>query len=113
MNVFDVVNHNQLPVIKGFGIEVDKKFIKVLARKLDTPTIQYKNATIKPKNGYWNPVNMKFLLTEISKTGVEWGILNADIGIKHEWILQLCDKVSGSLYYINPFVFIPNIRRVF
>lgn len=80
MNVFDVVNQNESPVTEGFGIDVGREFIKVPARQLGAPTIQHKNTTVKPKNGVWNPVNIEFLLTEISNAGVEWGILNADIG---------------------------------
>ncbi|XP_055305199.1 protein argonaute-2-like [Sitodiplosis mosellana] len=94
MDVFNVVNHNNSQAIKNFGVDVGKEFIQVPARKLEAPTIQYKNTTVKPKNGVWNPVNMEFLMSEpTSKTGLEWGILNADNWTERRAILELCDKL--------------------
>lgn len=94
MDVFGQVNHNNSKIIQGFGINVDSKFIEVPARKLLAPTIQYKNCTITPKNGVWNPVQMEFLITEPAPaSGVEWGVLNTDRYTDRGQIIQMFNKV--------------------
>lgn len=103
MDVTSQVKHNESATIQGFGIEVQDKFIEIgstdsigSARKLDPPTLQYKNSTIVPTNGEWNPPNMKFLMTQPApKSGVQWGLLNADWSTNRGAIIHMFKKVCS------------------
>lgn len=96
MDLLNKINHNSSNAINGFGISVGNQFIDVTARLLDPPTIQYKNAKIiQPRDGVWNMMNAKFLLTgHQSTTEFKWGILNADSNTDDLAIRKLCEMVS-------------------
>lgn len=48
------INHNQSPIIRGFGLQLDMNFAKVQGRCLEAPKIQYAgNRLVEVKNGVW------------------------------------------------------------
>ena len=54
LNTMTQLNHNSDPVCRDFGITVDRNPIKVNARVLPTPTIEYSNNNkAKPSGGSW------------------------------------------------------------
>lgn len=72
MNLLNQIRHNNSSTIRGFGLEVDPNFIKVQARQLDAPGIQYRNSVVRPNRGVWRSENVQFLLPE---TATAWSIL--------------------------------------
>lgn len=87
MDLFNQIRHNQSTTVRGFGLNVDDKFITVPARQLNAPNIQYANSkTVTPFKGAWNMddrrnqiENCTFLITNTDR---EWGILNTNVGEK-------------------------------
>lgn len=84
MNLIEQINHNGSQTIGGFGLNVDAKFVKVPARQLDAPSIEYANfKMVQPFKGAWNMEDRKnqiencFLMAE---TNAKWGILNTNVG---------------------------------
>ena len=96
MDLLNRINHNSSNAINGFGINVGNRFIDVTARQLDPPKIEYKNNRVfEPRDGVWNLMNAKFLLTgHQSTTEFKWGILNADSYTNESAIRELCKMVS-------------------
>lgn len=72
MNLLNQIRHNNSSTIRGFGLKVDPNFIKVPARQLDAPGIQYQNSVVRPSRGVWRNENVQFLLPE---TATAWSIL--------------------------------------
>lgn len=60
--------------IKGFGIDVDKKFQNVEGRVIAPPIIKYSDGTAQPRAGVWN--GKKFLETQNEQ--IKWAIINCD-----------------------------------
>lgn len=75
MDLINQIQHNKSRTIQGFGLQVDPNFIKVDARQLEPPKIQYGNRTIEPMKGVWRGESMQFLIP--SENVQKWGILNA------------------------------------
>lgn len=74
------MNYNRSETLAEFGIKVDDKhFLKVPARQLAPPTIEYSNGTITPAKGQWQMQfgnrNAQFLKPADC---LKWGILNTD-----------------------------------
>lgn len=87
------ITHNQSPIIKGFGLQVDKDFAKVPARQLDPPTLLYGgNRTIVPQKGVWRGENMQFLMPT---NGVRWAILNTNQRTRHNELEDLAKMVRS------------------
>ena len=61
------------PLLAHYGIKPSNRMIEVDARILDTPTINYSNKTITPRDGSWNLIDVVF---SIGKTMDNWGILD-------------------------------------
>lgn len=99
MNLINQIKHNESRTIQGFGLEVDKNFIKVDARQLEPPKIQYGNRTIEPTKGVWRGESMEFLIP--SEYVQKWGILNASRVSNN----QLNDLVRMVRYIYNFFFF--------
>lgn len=53
IHTMQTLNHAADPVCKDFGVSVDSKLIKVDARVLPTPIIQYRGGSAKPVSGQW------------------------------------------------------------
>lgn len=70
------IKHNDAPVIRGFGIQLDSKFVQVPARKLTAPDIQYKNGTTKVINGVWSNDRQNFIHAQSGETN--YAVLNFD-----------------------------------
>lgn len=114
MNLINQIHHNQSPTIKGFGLSLDEKFVKVPARLLDAPKIQYANGTVQPQKGAWRGENMKFLDPMGTNTcKIKWGILNTnyrtnDIEIKEfasmVWIIRVLQFISKFSNFISRFL---------
>lgn len=74
------IGHNQCEAIRAFGIHVDENFIRVPARQLQPPLVEYRDRKmIKPKDGEW-PMNYGPDQMEVisSPTSFKWSILNTD-----------------------------------
>lgn len=88
------ISHNQSPTIKGFGLSLDEKFVKVPARLLDAPKIQYANGTVQPQKGVWRGENMKFLIPMGTNTcKIKWGILNTNFRTSENDINEFASMV--------------------
>ena len=70
--------------IKGFGIDVDKKFQSIDGRVIDSPKIKYNNTVATPKNGVWN--GGQYLETQGK---LNWAIINCDDRTSLQSILEL------------------------
>lgn len=98
MNLLNQINHNQSPIIKGFGLGIDANFAKVPARQLDAPGIQYAgNKVAKPSRGVWRNENMEFLIPEAA---TEWSILNTNSRTRQNELEDLARMVSFIDLYV-------------
>lgn len=87
MALLDKVKHNQSPIIRGFGLELDMNFAKVKARCLVAPKIEYSgNKMVEVKNGVWRGEGMPFLIPESAN---KWAILNANERTKNDELQDL------------------------
>lgn len=94
MALLDQIKHNQSPIIRGFGLEVDSDFAKVQARCLAAPTIEYaNNKLIQVRNGVWRGEGMPFLIPESAN---KWAILNANQRTRNDELNELAASVSSS-----------------
>lgn len=93
MELLDQIKHNQSPIIRGFGLELDTKFAKVQARCLDAPKILYAgNKLVDVKNGVWRGEGMPFLIPESAN---KWAILNANQRTRNNELQDLALNVSS------------------
>lgn len=92
MNLLDQIRHNQSATINGFGLRVGTDFVKVPARQLEPPQIQYGQnaAPINPSRGVWNGENKKFLIPESAR---KWGILNTSFRTRQNELSELAESV--------------------
>lgn len=61
-DLLDSLCHNKNEVVQSFGLNVNDTFIKVPARILTAPTLEYaQNRTINVRDGVWRPDNLSFL----------------------------------------------------
>lgn len=73
--LLDKINYGMDPTIKGFGIQVDKRFEQTEARVIDPPKLKYKdNTLVTPERGVWK--EEKYL--EVRNDKIKWCILNVD-----------------------------------
>lgn len=68
-----LLNHSRDPVCSGFGVDVKPGLIKVDARVLPTPYIQYKGGNVRPRGGTWKPNREKFSSGAFLYT---WAVVN-------------------------------------
>lgn len=95
MNLINQIKHNESPTIQGFGLHVDPNFIKVDARQLEPPKIQYGNRIIEPMKGVWRGESMQFFLP--SENVQKWGILNASRA-QHSQLDKLVQMVHTIIH---------------
>lgn len=96
MALLNQVKHNQSPVIRGFGLEIDTNFAKVPARCLDAPKIQYAgNKLVEVKNGVWRGESMPFLIPESAN---KWAILNCNFRTRSDELKDLARIVRSFSY---------------
>lgn len=79
--------------IKGFGIDVDKKFQNVEGRVIDAPKIRYLTGTVSTKNGVWN--GGKYLETQPGEQ-IKWAIINCDDRTRLQEITQLKTNILNE-----------------
>lgn len=61
-DLLDNLCHNKNDVVQSFGLNVNDSFIKIPARILPAPTLEYAaNKTINVRDGVWRPDNLSFL----------------------------------------------------
>lgn len=95
-------NYNAIPAIQEFGVHVGNQFQKVDARMLPPPTLDYKNCTTTPAQGYWRSDRNKFI--EPPSEVKTWGVLNldrrtVDQGIrKFESMFMEVSKIQGIAF---------------
>lgn len=81
MHHLESIGHNQCETIRAFGLSVDENFMRVPARQIQPPLMEYRDRKMtKPKNGKWS---MNFGCDEMevlstSPTTFSWTILNTD-----------------------------------
>lgn len=91
MELIDQVKHNQSPIVRGFGLEIDANFAKVQARCLNAPKIVYgKNNVVNVRNGVWNGQGMPFFIPESAN---KWAILNLSNRTKNDQLQDLARMV--------------------
>ncbi|XP_070497961.1 protein argonaute-2 [Chironomus tepperi] len=89
--LLDKINYGMDPTIKGFGIQVDKKFEMTEARVIDPPNLKYRNnVAVTPIRGVWK--EERFL--EVNSNKIKWCILNADsYAIDQRLLMNLKDEL--------------------
>lgn len=89
------VNHNETPAIIGFGMRIDTKFIKVSARLLPPPKIEYRGAQcIDVRNGSWMmKPDTQFL---VSPDSAKFAIINGNKYTNENLLRDFMRQVSGS-----------------
>lgn len=93
MGLLDKLKHNQSPIIRGFGLELDTNFAKVQARCLDAPKIMYSgNRLVEVKNGVWRGESMPFLIPQSAN---KWAILSANPRTRKHELDDLAVNVSS------------------
>ncbi|XP_037046508.1 protein argonaute-2-like [Bradysia coprophila] len=76
MDMLDKIQHNESPIVRSFGLELDTNFAKVQARCLKAPSIVYGNGKlVEVKNGVWRGEGQPFLIPESAN---KWAILNVN-----------------------------------
>lgn len=99
MDLLNKIKHNQSPIIRGFGLELDTNFAKVPARCLDAPKIQYSgNRLVEVKNGVWRGEGMPFLIPESAN---KWAILNANQRTRNDELQDLARIVRFFLSFLS------------
>lgn len=71
--------------VRGFGIDVDKKFQHVDGRVIEPPELKYINGKVKPQRGVWN--GRAFLETQGNP--VKWAIINCDDRTTVQQVMEL------------------------
>lgn len=84
MHHLQAIGHNKCETIRAFGLKIDENFVRVPARQLEPPTVEYRDRKmIKPKDGEWS---MNFGCDEMevisSPTSFTWTILNTDSNLQ-------------------------------
>lgn len=96
MALLDKVKHNQSPIIRGFGLELDTNFAKVQARCLNAPKIQYSGQQlVDVKNGVWRGEGMPFFIPESAN---KWAILNANQRTRNDELQDLARCVRFFVF---------------
>lgn len=74
------IQYNRSDTLRAFGINVDdSNFLKVQARQLPPPDIQYKNGKAKPSKGAWRMDFGRTPLTFLQPVDcLKWCVLNTD-----------------------------------
>ncbi|KAJ6644540.1 Protein argonaute-2 [Pseudolycoriella hygida] len=73
MKLLKDIKHNQSPIVRSFGLELDMNFATVPARCLQAPKIEYdNNEFVSVNKGVWHPEGKRFLITKSMK---KWGII--------------------------------------
>lgn len=102
LDLINQIKHNQSPTIKGFGLSLGTDFVKVSARLLDPPKIQYgKNISLQPKRGVWTGEGKEFLVPKYTPT--KWGILNTNFRTQQNELNDLAGQVSTRYCLNNKF----------
>lgn len=89
------IDHNKCETIRAFGLQIDGNFVRVPARQLEPPIVEYHDCKmIKPKNGGWSMNYGCDNMEVLSKTGpFSWAILNTDPGIIEIKLKQFANGV--------------------
>lgn len=91
--MLEQIRHNQSPIIRGFGLEVDAHFAKVQARRLTAPGIVYgNNKQVEVRNGAWRGEGMPFLIPESAN---KWAILNVNQRTRNDELQELAASVTN------------------
>lgn len=80
--------------VRGFGIDVDKKFQNVEGRVIDPPKIKYTDCNVMPRNGVWN--GGKFLQTQGQP--IKWAVINCDNRTSIQSIMTLKQNILKEAF---------------
>jgi eukaryotic translation initiation factor 2C len=80
--------------VKGFGIDIDKKFKSIEGRVIDPPTIQYRNGSQNPVKGVWNQGNQMFIETQ--QNPVKWAVINCDNRTSIQQVMELKKNILNG-----------------
>ena len=96
------------PLLAHYGIKPSNRMIEVSGRILDTPTINYSNKTINPRDGSWNLIDVVF---SNGKMMDNWGILDF-VGVRDvgQFIREVQSVGGNSGMRINDPRFVENPR---
>ena len=96
------------PLLAHYGIRPSNKMIEVNGRVLDTPTINYSNKSIRPRDGSWN---LRGKVFSLGKTMDNWGILDF-VGVRDvgQFIREVQLVGGNSGMNINEPRFVENPR---
>eukprot|EP00177_Eucheuma_denticulatum_P005581 GFKZ01010145.1.p1 GENE.GFKZ01010145.1~~GFKZ01010145.1.p1 ORF type:complete len:937 (+),score=121.83 GFKZ01010145.1:607-3417(+) len=73
IRTMQLLNHSRDPVCSGFGVDVKPGLIKVDARVLPPPSIQYKDGNVRPRGGQWRPTKERYTTGALLYT---WAVVN-------------------------------------
>lgn len=92
----EMINHNACDSIAAFGLSVAKTFMRVPARQLQPPLLEYRDCkTIQVKCGEEWPMNFRCDEMEVltsASTSFKWAILNTD---PHVLLIKLKQFAKG------------------
>lgn len=93
ISAIERVKHNADPTCKAFGIQIDSQMMRVPARVLPAPMINYwNNQPVEPRFGAWNARhNMKLFKPAPCKL---WTVLNLSRARENE-VMQFVDQLRG------------------
>lgn len=104
MHHLKLIRHNQCDTIRAFGLRVEENFMRVPARQIQPPLMEYRDRKMtKPENGAWT-MNYGCDQMEVLKTSpttFSWSILNTDknlLGIK---LKQFAKAVCKMFRFIS------------
>ena len=96
------------PLLVHYGIKPSNKMVEVNGRVLNTPTINYSNKTIRPRNSSWN---LRGKVFSNGKTMDNWGILDfVDVRNVRQFIHEVQSVGGNSGMRINDPRFVENPR---
>lgn len=90
--MFNKIRHNDSPTIRGFGVNIDSEFVKVPARQLEAPVIEYaENHLEKVKDGVWKIDRHQF----IDAQRLEYAVFNFNFQTNDNEIMDLSRQLSS------------------
>nr|XP_019047161.1 hypothetical protein I302_03768 [Kwoniella bestiolae CBS 10118]OCF26091.1 hypothetical protein I302_03768 [Kwoniella bestiolae CBS 10118] len=94
MNWRRKLNYSQLPKLREWCLEVSPEMMKIPARILEPPQVQYRGRTITPRNGAWNLEDNKF--AGANRPLKVWSVVCFDSWMKDPDISKLVGTLSKN-----------------
>ncbi|WRT64768.1 uncharacterized protein IL334_001702 [Kwoniella shivajii] len=87
------LDYSQLPKLKEWCLSVDQQMMKIPARVLDPPKVQYKGRTVMPSNGSWNLNDNRVTNTPLKS----WSVICFDHHVQEDEFKHIVTPLIGGL----------------